>query len=244
MIEKHGQWRRRVPGVPKFIVSHLAYLSVFPIHTLSEFMTQSMIDSYVSMVHVGEAGVGVVLMCQASAGGIALILVSVVLRPWCVPRQISTSRSFKDNLHPVITGILIGSGSFFVLWWCSAVPQSLHYHGIIGPPSRWVVLAGLGAGAFVAASEEFYFRALLHPQGRTLFRPLPAGSVNVAVFVLCHLWDYRGMHHLAVVGLLGYACVRYADTDRTFGRAAICHALVNMTFYTLTNYHVLLGRGA
>ena len=68
-----------------------------------------------------------------------------------------------------------------------------------------------------------------------------ARCVNVAFFVLCHMWEYRGLLHLTLVGALGYVFVRYTDNDRTYSRAAICHALVNMTFYTLANVHVLYG---
>jgi membrane protease YdiL (CAAX protease family) len=101
------------------------------------------------------------------------------------------------------------------------------------------MVIGIGLAALIGVTEELYFRGLLYRQATTLMAAWMARCVNVAFFVLCHMWEYRGLLHLTFVGIFGYVFVRSTDSDRTYTRAAVCHALVNMTFYTLANVHVL-----
>ncbi len=96
------------------------------------------------------------------------------------------------------------------------------------------------AGALGGVIEEFHFRGFLLPLWRRIMPHQLARWSCIGVFALWHLWEYRGLYHLAFVTVLGYVCTRLAEVDWTWWRAAVCHAIQNAVFYALANSKVLL----
>ena len=233
-------WKATSLQVYKAVVSLSANLALFLGIAVFEHLTQSRADALVRLGGEAETSFGMLLMAQGFAGQICLGLVTVLLMRWVgISHADGPSVSLRGYHHPALLGIALGAGCFFILWWCHAIPPLILYRGWLGDPSGWVVIAGICLAAAIGVAEELYFRGLLYRQATTLMAAWMARTVNVVFFVLCHMWEYRGLLHLTLVGALGYIFVRYTDNDRTYTRAAICHALVNMTFYTLANVHVL-----
>jgi membrane protease YdiL (CAAX protease family) len=224
----------------KAVVSLSAILVLFPAHVTFKHLTQSRMDALVRLGGDAETHFGLLLLAQGFVGQLCVALVTVLLMRWVgISHVDGPSVSLRGYHHPALLGIALGAGCFFILWWCHAIPPLILYRGWLGDPSGWVVIAGICLAAAIGVAEELYFRGLLYRQATTLMVTWMARTVNVVIFVAYHTWEYRGLLHLTFVGIFGYVCVRYTENDRTYTRAAICHALVNMTFYTLANVHVL-----
>jgi membrane protease YdiL (CAAX protease family) len=226
----------------RVIVATGAFLIVFPVVALVKHLTMPQMTI---LAHAGdELRYGSLLMLQAYVSYACLIIVAAALMRWEGLSHWEQRITGMQQLLGMPIGIVMGVGTWLLFWWFEGIPRAVDYHGYVGDPSRWVVLISMPAGALAGAAEELYYRGLLYRQSRRHMSIGEAQWANVALFVLWHTVEFKGLTHLAFVAVLGWVCVRLTENDGSYIRAAILHAILNVVFYVLVNVHVLLGRGA
>lgn len=228
----------RTKVVAWLCVSLAAFIVMFPATWGVRRLTQGWIDIAASAGD--ETAFGLIMILQTVGGFLCLAGATVALLRWSDTANAPCGEEFATRLlRASIAGIALGIAGWAFLWWFKAIPPKLVYRGLLGPPSPWFALSAMWAGVVGGAVEEYYFRGFLLPLWRKHMPADVARWVSVGVFALWHLVEYRGPYHLVFVAVLGYVCTRFAEIDRTWWRAAVCHGLQNAAFYALANFKVL-----
>lgn len=199
------------PTSPVFrvIVATGAFLIVFPVIVLVKHLTMPQMTI---LAHAGdEIRYGILLMLQAYVSYACLIVVAAALIKWEGLRHAERRITAVLHLQSLALGVAMGAGTWLLFWWFEAILISVEYRGYVGNPSRSVVLLSTPAGALAGIGEELYYRGLLY---RKSWRHMSIGEAqwaNVAVFVLWHAVEFKGLTHLAFVAVLGWVCVRLTE---------------------------------